>query len=87
MNPEFDIPCALNPLLDCEEECELYKRNSQFVEEFAQGLEVPENRVVEKLRSEFLTQTLKEQGKIIMSKINILEEKNMKPQNCLKFLP
>lgn len=85
MSIERNIPCAFNPLLSCDTDCRLYKRNKEFVEGYEEGLEITESEFAEKLRTEFNELTPGEQGRRIMTKINILEQKDVASQDCMRF--
>lgn len=85
MSPERIIPCQFNPLLDCEQRCPLYTKGSQSINELAEGLEISEDAVIEKLRTQFSQLEPREKGRMIMDKITILGEKQIDPTSCVKF--
>lgn len=43
MRAENDIPCAYQLLLNCQQDCELYGENYNFVRGYAEGLDISEN--------------------------------------------
>ncbi len=87
MSAERIVPCQFNPLIDCEAQCTLYSKGSQFVSEFSEGFEIPESAVAEKLRAQFSMLDPREQDKLIKGKITILGEKQIDQASCMKFDP